>query len=121
MRLAPLLLLAACTSVPASPIKTEPPAPVIEKPDPFYIPKFLAPDVVAVGTPFTVTLCGDPWAPGLQVKANGHLLGTMAHHNLTGCSYLIIPGLTQSGIRLLEAGLFERQIFVFSKEHLIKK
>ena len=78
-----LLLLAGCTT--AAPTQPQPtPEPVVEKPDPFYIPNFLAPDVVAVGTPFTITLCGEPWSPGLQVKANGHLLGTMAHHRETG-------------------------------------
>lgn len=121
MKLAPLLLLAACTTTPATPQPQPTPAPVIEKPDPYYIPEFLAPDVVAVGTPFTVTLCGEPWAPGIKVKANGHLLGTMAHHKLTDCSFLIVPGLNTSGIRLLEAGLHERQILVFGREMLRNK
>ena len=118
MRLAPLLLLAACTTSPATPQPT--PAPVIEKPDPYYIPKFLAPDVVAVGTPFTVTLC-EPFAPNVKVKANSYLLGTMGHHRRTDCMMLIVPGLNTPGVRLLEAGLHERQILVFDREMLPKR
>jgi hypothetical protein len=120
-----LTLLSSCTSLPVTPtepVKPEPaPTPVVEKPDPLYVPSFGAPDVVPVGTPFTVWLCGQPWAPGLQVKANGHLLGTMAHHRLTDCSFLIVPGLNTPGIRLLEAGLFERQIFVWDASNLPKR
>jgi hypothetical protein len=119
VKLLPLLLLAACTTSPATPQPT--PAPVVEKPDPLYVPQFGAPDIVPVGAPFTVWLCGQPWAPGLQLKANGYLIGTMAHHRQTGCSYLIVPGLNTSGIRLLEAGLFERQLLVFDADMLRNK
>lgn len=118
--LTPLTLLTACTT--AAPAQPQPtPAPVVEKPDPFRVPAFGAPDIVPVGTPFTVWLCGEPWSPGLQVKANGHLLGTFAHHRLTNCSFLIVPGLNTPGIRLLEAGLHERQIFVFDAEDVTRK
>lgn len=118
--LIPIALLSACTT--AAPAQPQPtPAPVVEKPDPFRVPAFGAPDLIGTGMPFTVWLCGEPWAPGLQVKANGHLLGTMAHHRLTNCSYLIVPQLNTPGIRLLEAGLHERQLFVFDAKDVTKK
>ena len=100
------------------------PAPIakpIEKPDPFRVPVFGAPDVVGTQMPFTIWLCGEPWSPGLQVKASSHILGTMAHHRETGCSYLIVPGLNTPGVRLLEAGLHERQILIFDKAMLTPK
>lgn len=116
--LIPLTLLAACQSA-AQPTQPQPtPAPIVEAPDPFRVPVFSAPDLAAIGTPFTITLCGEPWSPGLQVRANGHLLGTMAHHRETGCSYLIVPGLNTPGLRLLEAGLHERQIWIWTKKDI---
>jgi hypothetical protein len=120
VRLAPLLLLAACTSVPASPIKTEPIRKPVEAPDPFYVPVFSAPDHVAIKTPFTVMLC-QPYAPGVKLFANSYLLGTMGHHKETGCMISIVPGLSTPGVRVLQAGIFERQIYVWDASSLPKR
>jgi hypothetical protein len=99
-----------CTSV--TELCPEPtPTPTSAPIEPEPVPALLAPDRVLRFAPFSITLC-ENYRPNVQVYADSYLLGTMAHHAMTGCMILIVPGLNTAGRRVISAGSHNRVIEV---------
>lgn len=106
-------ILIACTPI-TTPEPTPTPEPSVE-PTPIPDPVLVIPLHVPVGTPFAVSLCDGPFVPNRVVKIDEIQLGTLGWNAASGCSMLIVPGLSGSGVRTLSAGNLSSLVKVLPK------
>lgn len=79
-------------------------------------PVFIVPQYVPVGTPFAVSLCDGLFLPSRVVSIDGKSLGTLGWNSMSGCSMLIIPSLSGSGLRTISADKYSSIVKVLPKK-----
>jgi len=107
-----LPLLAACAPLEPTPIATPEPTP---EPTPVPDPVLIVPAYILVGTPFAVALCDGPFKPGRAVTVDGKLLGTLGWNTASGCSQIVVPGLSGAGLRTIAADSYVAPLRVLPK------
>jgi hypothetical protein len=95
-----LPMLAACAPIEPIPAPTPSPTPT-PVPTEVPTPAILAPSYIPVSTPFAVSVCDGPFQTNRRVFVDDFPLGTLGWNSASGCSMLIIPGLSGAGIRSL--------------------
>jgi hypothetical protein len=95
-----LPMLAACTPLAPAPVPTPEPTPT-PAPTEVPTPVILAPVYIPVFTPFSVSVCDGAFQPNRRVFIDDFPLGTLGWNSASGCSMLVIPGLSGAGVRSL--------------------
>lgn len=108
-------ILSTCTGKPVDPTPSPEPSPS-PSPTPVPDPVFIVPQYVPVGTPFAVSLCDGLFLPSRVVSIDGKSLGTLGWNSMSGCSMLIIPSLSGSGLRTISADEYSSIVKVLPKK-----